>query len=129
MPRIFPQDDHDTVVQKFATQFQKNNPDKFEVIIGTDDKISAYTVGDIKPDIALFHRDETNPDRSDYSEKPTLIIEVETVGTLTEKQAIQRWKPISEVATLFQLVVPKGVSARAKRYCKRLKIKAQFQEY
>lgn len=115
MSQIFAQDDHNTIARKFAELVQKNNPDTLRVQINADDK----TVIGSEPDVAIY----------DLNDKLTLAVEIETMDTLSDEQALQRWKPIADKAPSFQIVLPKGTLARVKRICKRNGIKAKFQVY
>ena len=119
MAQIYHTDDHDTVVRKFAELVEKNNPGKFLVITALSEG-KPVEVGGVRPDIIL---------RSPDGKKTLLVIEVETADTINETQAAERWKPISTAAPAFQLVIPKGNLPRAKRFCRRLDIKARFQEF
>lgn len=119
MAQIFHHDDHDTVVRKYAELIMKNNPGQFKVTTNLDDSESVE-VGGISPDIVLH----------DSSGNDLLtVIEVETAASVGSEQAEARWKPISEGAPVLQIIVPKGTQARARRICKKLGIKARFQEY
>ena len=118
MAQIYSSDDHDTIIRKFADQILKNNPDQFKAIVNLPEEKTIELAG-IVPDILLV--DPTN-------DKPQVAIEVETAETLTENHAETRWKPISTSVPRFQVVLPKGTVNRAKRYCKKLGIKAAFHE-
>ena len=55
---------------------------------------------------------------------PRILAAVETADTVTEEQAASRWLPFSQVAdTTFQLYVPSGFAAEAKRLLKKHRIK------
>lgn len=124
MPLINPKDDHDTILQKYAAQIARNNPDKY-VVESCLDESSGFRIGDIVPDICIFEVD----DKLQKAKLPVQIMEIETVHSVTEARAESRWKEIAEGAASLQLVVPKGVAKRVKRYCKRFDIKAGIQEY
>jgi len=118
MAQIYNTDDHDTIVRKFADQILKNSPDQFKAIVNLPEEKTIELAG-IVPDILLV-----NP----ADDKPQVAIEVETTETLSENRAETRWKPISTAVSRFQVVLPKGTVNRAKRYCKKLGIKAAFHE-
>ncbi|MDP8229473.1 MAG: hypothetical protein P9M15_08485 [Candidatus Electryoneaceae bacterium] len=153
MAQIFPKDDHDTIVRKFADLIQKNNPDKYQVRTFLDG-LPLLWVGEHVPDIILYEPDST-PEKSDSKKpddpikssspvklvlvrkdeqrdipkKPVLVIEVETTDSVSEQRAEERWLPIFGEAKALQIIIPKGVASRVKRYCKKFGIKATFQEY
>ena len=55
---------------------------------------------------------------------PRILAAVETADTVTDEQAASRWLPFSQVAdTTFQLYVPSGFAAEAKRLLKKHRIK------
>ncbi len=118
MVQIFPNDDHDTIVRKFADMVRKNNPDLFRVVTNLPGD-EAVEIAGTAPDILLL-----NPEDS----APRVAIEVETAATVSQSRAEQRWLPIAGAVPKFQVVLPKGTVNRAKRYCKRLGIKAAFHE-
>ncbi len=119
MAQIFSDDDHDTVVKKYAELVQKNNPEQFRVYTilteGNDIKLGGLT-----PDIVLSDNE---------GNKVITVIEVETATSIDLTQAETRWKPIASAVANFQLLVPKGTSGRAKRLCKKIGIKSKIQEY
>lgn len=119
MTQIYHSDDHDTIVRKFADRILKNNRDRYKVYTNLPGD-EAQTIGSHEPDIVL---------KSVEGGTVELIIEVETIDSLTENQASERWAPLAEATSKLQAVIPKGTLARAKRYCKRLGIKVKFQEY
>ncbi len=124
MPFINPKDDHDTVVQKYADQILKSNPDKYAVETCLDDQ-PGFKIDDITPDISIYELDE----KRQPAGEPVQVMEIETVKTVAEQRADSRWKPIADKVESLQLVVPKGVAKRVKRYCKKFGIKAGIQEY
>lgn len=119
MAQIFHNDDHDTVVKKYAELVRKNNPEKFRVTMNMEEGKEVMIAG-VAPDIII--KDASGVDI-------LLAIEVETATSINSDQALERWKPIAEQVPVFQLLLPKGTVARAKRMCKKLGIKARFQEY
>ncbi len=125
MAQIYRTDDHDTVLRKFAELIEKNNPGKFQISTALDEggdrgDRGSVEIGGVKPDIVL---------KSSDGDQILLVIEVETSSTISLVQASQRWKPISAAAPAFQVVVPKGSLNSVRRLCRRLEIKARFQEY
>jgi hypothetical protein len=117
MVQIFHTDDHNSVAHKYADLVLKNNPGKYKVyVIGE----KPAKVGGLESDIVL---------KDPSGKKLVLAIEVETNDSLSLEQAEARWKPIAAKAPAFQVVLPKGTLARAKRFCKQLEIKAKFYEY
>ncbi len=116
MAQIFPTDDHNTIIRKFADQISKNNPDRYTVYVNLPGEENFEIAGMI-PDILLVDPAES---------KPLIAIEVETAATLKDERVKDRWKPLSEAVSRFQVVIPKGTLNRAKRYCKNLDIKAAF---
>ncbi len=119
MAQILHSDDHDTVVRKYTELVLKNNPDKFRIATNLEGSDRIMVAG-LAPDIVI----------QDAKGAEILVaIEVETATSIDNNQAAERWKPISEKAPVFQLLLPKGTVARAKRICKKLGIKAKLQEY
>ena len=119
MAQIFPNDDHDTVVRKYAELVGKNNPDKFKVSTKLTSDKPVEIDGQV-PDIVL----------QDASGSEILIaIEVETVSSISLEQAQECWKPVADAVPVFQILTPKGTTARVNRLCKKLGIKARLQEY
>ncbi|MDP8237761.1 MAG: hypothetical protein P9X24_01610 [Candidatus Hatepunaea meridiana] len=119
MAQIFSYDDHDTVVRKYAELVQKNNPEQYRVVTCFDEGEKAE-LGGVIPDIALF-----DPKGTEIQ----TVIEVETATSISNIQAESRWKPIADAAPAFQLLIPKGALAKTKRLCKKIDIKAKYQEY
>jgi len=119
MAKILSSDDHDTVVRKDAELVDKNNPGQYKVFtnLAGSDQVS---VAGISPDIVLKHAE---------SGQILTAIEVETDTSISGDSAEERWKTIAEAIPLFKILVRKGTLARAKRICKKLGIKARFQEY
>jgi hypothetical protein len=119
VPKIYHTDDHDTVIRKYAETVQKNNPDKYQVRMILDEE-EITEIGGIKPDLILY---------SPNTQEPVLVIEVETLETLSESQAEERWLPLSKSTKSLQIIIPKGTLVRARGFCRKLGIKAGFQEY
>ena len=118
MGQIFHTDDHDAVVAKYAELVRKNNPDKYKIV--TAGEGHAVKVGGVQADIVL---------KDVAGKKNLLFIEVETMASLTDRQATDRWQPISGAGTPLQLVIPKGTLQRVKRLCKGAGVKATYYEY
>lgn len=117
MTQIFPTDDHDTVVAKYADLIRKNNPDRYQVITAAE---SPGRTAVPHPDIVL--KDPTG-------KKTVLAIEIETVPTLADPAAPERWKSCAAKFPALQVAVPKGTLKRAKRLGKHLGAKIRFLEY
>jgi len=119
MAKILREDDHDTVVRKYAELVEKNNPDQYVVKtnIGGD---RGNLIGEITPDIVLYNLS---------GEKIITAIEIETNESLSSKTAAMRWKPIIDRVPSLQILVPKGTAAKTKRICKKFGIKAKIQEF
>ena len=119
MAQIFRDDDHDTVIRKYAELVEKNNPDQYVVKTSIAEK-KPNLVGKIAPDIVLY---------SSSGDKIMTVIEVETDASLGNDTAEKRWKPISEEAPALQILVPKGAISKTNRICKKYGIKARIQEF
>jgi len=118
MAQLKHSDDHDTVVRKYSELITKNNPNKFVIKTLLSEGKSVEVAG-IIPDILLLN-DEGSV---------LTAIEVETVSSVGSDTSTERWKQISGSVKEFQILLPKGTQARAKRLCKKLGIKARLQEY
>ncbi len=118
MAQLKHSDDHDTIVRKYSELIAKNNPDKYGIQSLLSEGKSVEVAG-IIPDILLLNEDGSI----------LTAIEVETVSSVGSDASTVRWKQISGSVKEFQVLLPKGTQARAKRLCKKLGIKARLQEY
>lgn len=75
-------------------------------------------IGDNYPDVILTEKNGTTV---------KFIMEVETVETVSQEEALRQWKKyVSEINATFYLVVPISSLKKAKELCQREGINARF---
>lgn len=116
MAQIFPNDSHSTVVHKIAGLIEKNNPGIYRLQFST----GGYVVSSSEPDIILFNKETGSS---------VMVIQVETIETLSRPEVPTRWLGVSRIAPKLQIVIPKGTVNRVKRQLKKTGLKASIVEY
>lgn len=105
---------HDKVVHDIVSHL---NTETFDVYINPGQEKNAG-IGDNYPDVILTEKNGTTV---------KFIMEVETVESVSQEEAMQQWKKyVSEINATFYLVVPVSSLKKAKELCQREGINARF---
>lgn len=105
---------HDKVVHDIVSHL---NTETFDVYINPGQEKNAG-IGDNYPDVILTEKNGTTV---------KFIMEVETVESVSQEEAMQQWKKyVSEINATFYLVVPISSLKKAKELCQREGINARF---
>ncbi|MEE3413706.1 MAG: hypothetical protein VZQ58_07500 [Bacteroidales bacterium] len=105
---------HDKVVHDIVSHL---NTETYDVYINPGQEKNAG-IGDNYPDVILTEKNGTTV---------KFIMEVETVETVSQEEALRQWKKyVSEINATFYLVVPISSLKKAKELCQREGINARF---
>lgn len=105
---------HDKVVHDIVSHL---NTETYDVYINPGQEKNAG-IGDNYPDVILTEKNGTTV---------KFIMEVETVESVSQEEAMQQWKKyVSEINATFYLVVPISSLKKAKELCQREGINARF---
>lgn len=108
---------HDIVVCDIVSQL---NTETYDVYINPGQEKNAG-IGDNYPDVILTEKNSTTV---------RFIMEVETVESVSQEEAVRQWKKyVSEISATFYLVVPVSSLKKAKDLCQREGINARFTTY
>lgn len=108
---------HDKVVCDIVSHL---NTETYDVYINPGQEKNAG-IGDNYPDIILTEKSSTTV---------RFIMEVETVESVSQEEAMRQWKKyVSEISATFYLVVPVSSLKKAKDLCQREGINARFTTY
>jgi len=114
MPQIYRDDDKPTIVRKIAAIIEHHNPNRYRIV-----SMESTEPAKEQADLILYEAD---------TEKPSLLISVETVKSLGGSETPDHWGTLMKQGSL-QIYVPKGQAPRAKGLLKRNNIKAHIVEY
>lgn len=107
-------DIHDKVVHDIVSHL---NTETYDVYINPGQEKNAG-IGDNYPDVILTEKNSTTV---------KFIMEVETVESVSQDEALRQWKKyVSEINATFYLVVPVSSLKKAKELCQRERINARF---
>lgn len=107
-------DIHDKVVHDIVSHL---NTETYDVYINPGQEKNAG-IGDNYPDVILTEKNSTTV---------KFIMEVETVESVSQDEALRQWKKyVSEINATFYLVVPVSSLKKAKELCQREGINARF---
>lgn len=105
---------HDKVVHDIVSHL---NTETYDVYINPGQEKNAG-IGDNYPDVILTDKNSTTV---------KFIMEVETVESVSQEEALRQWKKyVTEINATFYLVVPISSLKKAKELCQREGINARF---